>query len=242
MAERELLLGIVAALPAEARAAGARAAPPGEMVDLAGGALLVRSGVGRRRAGRAARMLLDAGARALLSWGVAAALDPALRAGDLVLPEEVLAGDGRRHAVAPAWRARVAAGASARGGTLAEATEVLRSADDKLLLRTLCGADIADMESGVVAEVAALARVPLLVVRSVSDSARARLPDCALAALDADGDLHAGRCLAGLLLSPGDLPALARVAAGFRAACRSLAGVVARGGVAVLAPPERDQA
>lgn len=227
-------LGIVAALDAEARAVGARTAPPGEAIALGDGAILVRCGIGRGRAGRAAERLLEAGARALLSWGTAAALSPERSAGDIVLPEDVLARDGRRYVVDDAWRQRIAALAGPpmvlHGGTVAETEEVLRDADAKELLRTLSGADIADMESGAIAEVCAAAGAPLLVVRAVSDSARTRIPNCALAAVNADGDLRPWRCLGRLLLTPGDLPALLRLAAGFGAARGSLTRLAATAG------------
>jgi adenosylhomocysteine nucleosidase len=240
MSDSPVVLGIVAALPAEARAAGARVAPAGETVTIADGALLVRGGVGRGRAWRAAADLLDAGAGALLSWGTAAALAPGLRAGDLVLPEEVLTRDGSRDSVDGPWRERVAAAVAPRDArqptTLAEAEDALKDADDKRLLHTLSGASAADMESAAIAEACAGARVPLLVVRAVSDSARTRLPDCALAAMNADGDVSAGRCLGKLLAAPGDLPALVGLATGFRAACRSLSRVAGQVGPGFLAP------
>jgi len=240
MSDLPFVLGIVAALPAEARAAGATVAPPGEPVTIADGVLLVRSGVGRDRARQAAGDLLDAGAGALLSWGMAGALDPGLQAGDLLLPEEVLARDGIRYGVDVSWRKRVAASVALREvrhpTILAEAEEVLRDADDKGLLHTLSGASVADMESAAVAEACARARIPLLVLRAVSDSARARLPDCALAAMNADGDVNPGRCLWKLLAAPGDLPALLRLAAGFRAACRSLSRAAGQVGPGFLAP------
>ena len=94
MTGKDPVLGIVAALPAEARAAGALQTPLGEAVSVADRVLLVRCGVGRVRAARAATAMLAAGAGSLLSWGTAAALDPGLAPGDLVLPGDVLAGDG----------------------------------------------------------------------------------------------------------------------------------------------------
>lgn len=239
MTDSPVVLGIIAALPAEARAAGATVAPPGEPVTITDGVLLVRSGVGRERAGRAAESLLDAGAGALLSWGTAAALAPGLQAGNLVLPEEVLARDGIRYGVDGAWRERIVAALAPRRvhrpTILAEAEEVLEDADAKRLLHTLSGASAADMESAAVAEACAGARVPLLVLRAVSDSARARLPDCALAAMNADGDVNPGRCLWKLFAAPGDLPALLRLAAGFRGACRSLSRVAGQVGPGFLA-------
>ena len=241
MADSPFVLGIIAALPAEARAAGASAAPIGEATTIADGVLLIRSGVGRGRAGQAAEDLLEAGAGALLSWGTAGALAPDLQAGDLLLPDEVVARDGRRYGVDMAWRDRVAGSVALREGPtlVAEAEDVLADAYGKRLLHTLSGASAADMESAAVAEVCAVARVPLLVVRGISDSARTRIPACALAAVNADGDVSPGRCLGKLLAAPGDLPALLRLAAGFRAACRALAGAAGQVGPDFLTPGSR---
>ena len=238
MANTQPFLGIIAALPAEARAAGVRHAPAGELLRIADEVLLIRCGIGRTRATRAAESLMNAGAGALLSWGTAAALDRQLRQGDLVLPREVLSREGRRFSTDSQWRDRLCGilenGSDCHAGTVAEADGVLESADDKLLLHTLSGALIADMESAAIAEACQGAGCPLLVVRAVSDRVATRIPHCALAAVDANGDLRLARCLGSLLLAPGDLLALLRLARGFRAACAALSGLAQRAGPAFL--------
>jgi len=244
MANTRPLLGIIAALPAEARAAGVRDAPAGEVVRVADDVLLIRCGIGRTRATRAVESLMDAGAGALLSWGTAAALDRQLGPGDLVLPREVLSREGRRFSTDSRWRDRLCAilenGSGCHAGTVAEADSVLESADDKLLLHTLSGALIADMESAAIAEACQGAGRPLLVVRAVSDRLTMRIPHCALAAVDANGDVKVAPCLGSLLLAPGDLPALLRLARGFRVACSVLSRLARRAGPAfLLQPPER---
>ena len=89
-------------------------------------------------------------------------------------------------------------------GTVAEADGVLETADDKLLLHTLSGALIADMESAAIAEACQGAGRPLLVVRAISDRVATRIPHCALVAVAANGDVKLARCLGSLLLAPGD--------------------------------------
>lgn len=236
MANTRPFLGIIAALPAEARAAGVPHAPPGEVVRVADDVLLIRCGIGRTRATRAAESLMDAGAGALLSWGTAAALDRQLSQGDLVLPLEVLSREGRRFSTDSQWRHRLCGILESNGGchagTVAEADSVLEGADDKLLLHTLSGALIADMESAGIAEACQGGGCPLLVVRAVSDRLAMRIPDCALTAVDANGDVNVTRCLRSLLLAPGDLPALVRLAGGFRAACAALSRVAGLAGPA----------
>lgn len=227
-------LGIIAALPAEARSAGAREAPVGEAVPIADGVLLVRCGIGPARAAQAARELVRAGAGALLSWGTAAALGRHLDHGDLVLPEAVLSREGHRFGVDDPWRHRFASilefDGGCHAGTVVEADQVLKGADDKQLLHELSGALIADMESAAIAQICQQAGVRLLVVRAVSDRVTTRIPACALAGVDANGDLKVAPCLGQLLLAPGDLPALLRLARGFQHACAALSELARRAG------------
>ena len=169
---------------------------------------------------------------------IAVAMSPPRGPIHLTLPREVLARDGRRFSTVSRWRDRLCAilenGSGCHAGTVAEADSVLESADDKLLLHTLSGALIADMESAAIAEACQGAGRPLLVVRAVSDRVATRIPHCALAAVDANGDVKLARCLGSLLLAPGDLPALLRLARGFRAACAALSGLAQRAGPAFL--------
>ncbi|HZC87472.1 MAG TPA: hypothetical protein VE266_10795, partial [Steroidobacteraceae bacterium] len=88
-------LGIVAALAAESRPLGPATRHGVQLATLADGTLLILSGVGSAAAANGARRLLDAGARALLSWGLAGGLDPSLTAGTVVLPREVISPEGR---------------------------------------------------------------------------------------------------------------------------------------------------
>jgi adenosylhomocysteine nucleosidase len=233
MANRRPLLGIICALPAEARTAGARHAPGGEPIAISESVFVVRAGIGRARAAQAATRLVNAGAEALLSWGTAAALGADLNCGDLVLPEAVLSRDGRRLPVDSAWYRQMAevvrrVGGACAGG-VAEAEQVL-DGNGKRALRTRSGALIADMESAAIVEACLDAGIRSLVVRAVSDRADMRIPSCALAAVNARGDVHIARCLARLVLAPGDLPSLLRLAKGFRQACAALSRLAQQAG------------
>lgn len=235
------LLGIIAALPAEARAAGVRRSPAGALVEVAGNVLLIRCGIGRVRAAQAAGDLLEAGAAALLSWGTAAALCAGAREGDVVLPREVLSRDGRRYEVDTAWRrclaGRLDGGDARDSDTVAEADGVLRDAEQKQRLHARSGAHIADMESAAIAEVCHRAGVRLLVVRAVSDHATARIPGCALVAVDASGELRTLRALAALLSAPAEWLDVVRLARGFGRACAALSRAAQRAGPRFMLPP-----
>ena len=65
------------------------------------------AGADAARARRLAEDLLAAGARALVSYGVAGGLDPALGPGDVVLPETVVVPGGKALDADAPWRLRL---------------------------------------------------------------------------------------------------------------------------------------
>ena len=80
------VLGIVCGMVSEVRALGRWADDPRIGIGISG----ARPG----RAEAEARRLVAEGCRALVSWGVAGGLDPALAPGDLVIPAEIVAENG----------------------------------------------------------------------------------------------------------------------------------------------------
>jgi adenosylhomocysteine nucleosidase len=86
--------------------------PLSELALLGEGSLLALSGIGRAAAAAAAQSLIDAGVSALMTFGMAGGLDPALKPGSVVIPCELLASDGARYVANPAWRRQVAAAVS----------------------------------------------------------------------------------------------------------------------------------
>jgi len=94
---------VVAALASEARALGPSlprggTIPLSELALLGGGSLLAVSGIGLVAAEAAARALVEAGVSALITFGMAGGLDPALRPGSVVLPRELISPEGRHYA------------------------------------------------------------------------------------------------------------------------------------------------
>jgi len=224
------LNGIVAALAAEARALGPslrRQAPPpsGKLSQLVDGSLLAVSGIGRPAARAAAQALVEARVAALLSFGLAGALDPKLAAGSIILPSELISDDGARFVTCKAWRERVSAslGASCAAdmGTLLTSARVIATPLDKAAAFRDTGAAAVDMESAAVAEVAAAHALPFIAVRVIVDTAADALPPSVLAATR-EGRLRAGRLIAGLAAAPGDIAALIRLARRYRTAMHCL--------------------
>lgn len=193
-------VGVVTGLKAEAAAVPRHA-----------GLLVACHGPGPARAASAAHELLAAGANSLLSFGVAAALDPALRPGDAVVATAIVTADDRFEADA-AWGERMRSAAAristVRCGVIFGSETILEGAREKRSLRERYDAVVADMESHAVARAARVAGVPFLAVRVVLDAADQAIPAAAVAGMAADGGTRPGAVLAALLRRPHDLLAL----------------------------------
>ncbi len=174
----------------------------------------------------------------VLSCGVAGALDPPLRAGDVVvgsLHPASFPGEGRgpvemSEVVADSARSQppsllgpgfrrgssalvewiALALSDAHRGTVVGADSIIASVTEKTALFAATGAIAVDMESHIAARVAARHNLPFAIVRTISDSADHALPPAALVGMKPDGGVALGSILASLARNPAQLPALIR--------------------------------
>jgi adenosylhomocysteine nucleosidase len=239
-------VGVVCALAAEARHLGPATRRHETLTALADGTLLAVSGMGRTAAAQSARALMDAGATALVSWGMAGGLDPALAAGTIFLPSEVISLDGVTVTTAGHWRERLSSAVAARvhitqgpvtQGRLLTSPKAIGSPADKAKVFRETGAVAVDMESLAIAEAAHSRQLPFLAVRVIVDSAADALPRAVTAAADSEGQLRVWRLMGALARAPADLGSLIRLARRYRAANRSLAAVARVGSLAPFAFP-----
>lgn len=174
-----------------------------------------------------------AGAAAVLSCGVAGALDPASRAGDIVVGTLYQSGSPgiRPGSAFSDWLARHLP--EARRGPVVGADSIIGSAAEKAALYAQTGAIAVDMESHIAARVAARHNLPFAIVRTISDSADHALPPAALVGMNPDGSVALGAILKSLARNPAQLPALLRTGrdagAAFRALGRALGALEAVG-------------
>lgn len=166
--------------------------------------------------------LIQRGATALMSFGLAGGLDPALAPGTLVIASAVLV----RHATIEtdaAWRARlIAALPEAHTGLMLGGDRILGTVAQKAGLFTRTSALAVDLESGGVARAASAARVPFVVLRAVADPAARNLPPAALIGLDPAGGIALGAVLASLWRDRSQIPQLMQVGRDARAARAAL--------------------
>lgn len=183
------------------------------------------------RARRKAEELVEAGAGALVSLGIAGGLSPTLRAGQLLLPESVVAPRGETYAVERSWHARLVAHARDRGlapvpGLMVGSDSAVRHPRDKAGLHGRSGAVAVDMESHGVGQVALEAGLPFLVLRVVADSAQNALPRAVKGSIGPDGRPRPGVVAARLALTPWELRSLLRLRRDAATALRALQAAV----------------
>jgi len=202
--------------------------PLSELALLGAGSLLALSGIGRAAAAAAAQALVDAGVSALMTFGMAGGLDPALKPGSVVIPRELIAPDGARYAACRAWREQVAAAVSAlcavSEGNLLTSTHAIQTPADKAAAFRTTGAAAVDMESVAVAEIAAKHHLPFIAVRVIVDTAADMLPRAVVAA-SRTGKVQFARLIGGLILAPREIASLIKLAQRYRIAMRSLRAI-----------------
>lgn len=163
--------------------------------------------------------------RAVLSFGIAGGLDPALRPGDVVVATAIVGGARRWKADLPiAERLTgllLGGGLPTSLGEIAGVDTPLMAVADKRALRDGAGGEAADMESHAGAEFAAAEGLPFAAIRVICDPAERTLPPLVATALRADGGVNyiaIMRSLAGHPAQIAALPGLARDASNaFRA-------------------------
>ncbi len=154
--------------------------------------------------------------RAVVSFGIAGGLDPALLPGSVVIAREVVA-RGERWPSDPAvvrlWAQCL--GNSGERITLADiagADAPLLTALEKSALRAASGSAAVDMESHVAADFAGDRGLPFAAIRVVCDPAERTLPPLAAKALRPDGRLDFGAIVRSLARRPAQIAALPRLA------------------------------
>jgi hopanoid-associated phosphorylase len=171
---------------------------------------------------RSIQQAVHAGCRKIFSFGVAAGLDPALRAGDCIIANEISDASGRYPADSLWSRKLLRVISGARTGCIAGIDAIVSDPAAKLELHRRTGAVAADMESHIVARVAADHGVGFAAIRVVLDPAHRMLPEAALAAAGANGAVDTASLARAVLARPSQLAALSRLALDAYAARRSL--------------------
>ncbi|KQT50376.1 phosphorylase [Methylobacterium sp. Leaf456] len=158
--------------------------------------------------------------RAVVSFGIAGGLDPALAPGDVVVAEAIWTETGAgfaRHPTSTPLLAGFRRRLSALGPRMVLADLVgveaaVMSTEEKAALRARTGAAAVDMESQVAAAFAAAHGLPFAAIRVVCDPAERALPAFAANALKPNGDPDIRAVLSALARREAKIGELVRLA------------------------------
>ncbi|APX86109.1 phosphorylase [Methylorubrum extorquens] len=214
--------GAILAVAGLAREARIAAGPGVETIQAGGNPERLRAALDRRSPGDL---------RAVVSFGIAGGLDPALRPGDIVIGTHLDA--DQRFPADPELARRLSerlTGAPDRvvaGGLVGSAVAVMTVAD-KAALHARTGALAVDMESHVAAAYAARHALPFAAIRVVCDPAGRALPAFAASALTPEGEPDIRAVLGALMRGRARIGELIRLGRDSSAAFAALARCRAR--------------
>ena len=219
-------LGVVTALQTEADCLRHLPEGSGPLIHVSGGSAL------RARAG--AEGLREKGVAGLVSFGLAIGLAPVLRPGDVVVADSVVLPSGKSIPTEAAGARRccnvsAAASLKVRVARIAGSDELPASATAKRRAFQATFAAALDTDSHAVAEVAAAAGLPLLVVRAVAEPAEEMRPAIAVAANGADGQPRSLAVVGHLAKRPWEIGAAWRFSKNGRMALDALRRVASIG-------------
>lgn len=207
-------VGIVVALPEELQALTQYRIDSGQWKRLSDQLLVAVSGTGSTQAAIAANNLVDQGARALVSWGCAGALDGRLRPGHLVVPKKIVAANHDRYLSDLRWRQNISCALSMKfdavnSGRLFQSSEIVSTTSEKNTLARIYQAVAVDMESAAVAKVAKKNNYPFVAIRAIADPLKLSLPRAVSYSLDESGNVCFARLFKYLFSHPWEILPLA---------------------------------
>ena len=185
------------------------------------GLRVICSGNGKDLAAKISRTITH-DCRGLISFGVSGGLAPELEPGTCVIGSSIISSTGT-HATDHLWSKRlVDTLPNTVYGPLMGVPEPVADPSTKRALYIKTGAVAVDMESHIVAGVAAARGLPMVAIRVVTDPAKRAIPRTAIAAMRHDGTVDVMAMMRSLIKTPGDLTGLLRVALDARAARSTL--------------------
>jgi adenosylhomocysteine nucleosidase len=226
-------IGIISPLLPEAACLIARPPRPGALVSINPHISLLICGMGAERAANAAQEMVYSGIELLISWGTAGALSANLQAGDLLVPEAVVTRENRRYQADKEIRSKILARlgdcpCDIYLGALADTPRVLTDRGEKEALHTRFKALGVDMETAAIARIAEQHAIPFIAIRAIADSVSTIIPDVVIKTTNVYGEARLIQLIAGLIKNPRQIPQLNELAAGFRAAAKTLKWIGSR--------------
>lgn len=219
-------IGIVVALPAEAACLDGKKLEIRTPVEIQDSIYMCLSGIGYDAASQAAEKLLDLKIDALISWGVAGALDPTLDSGDLIIANSIISDDKNNQTTAK-WQKELLAFLTGKvqkalDADIYSSSEVCATIEDKRMLFEKTNAIAVDMESAAITDTAMDNNLDFMVIRSIADKADFAIPEAVLNHTDNLGNPEILKFIGSCLSKPGQIKELLTLAKCYKKALKTL--------------------
>lgn len=222
-------IGIIAALPDEAKCLYKESLNVAEPVEIEKDIYLCLSGIGDNSARAAMQSLLKHNIDGVVSWGVAGAIDPKLNFGDILISETVLYNNDK-YTCSLNWFNNINQELQnnysfIKSGMMVTNQEICSSIENKTSLYENTGASAVDMESGAIAELAQSENIDYLILRAISDNANTAIPEVVTNHTDNLGRPDLFPFLFSCIKQPGQIIELVKLARCYKKALSNLGGI-----------------
>lgn len=172
------------------------------------------------------RELICKGGKRFVSFGIAGGLKPGFAPGDLVIGTHIASDKGLWVCDAE-WSAELAEKMpQVKRGAIWGSETLIATAKDKSRLHEQSSCVAVDMESQCMAEAAAEAGLPFVVVRAICDAANMNVPPAVMASIAEDGSVSLPCVLGSIARNPLQIPSLVHAGMGAGRGLRALEQVL----------------
>ncbi len=222
-------LGIIAALPAEAACLYNKKLTVLSPIEIQKDVFLCLSGMGYEAACGAAKKCLDFKVDALISWGVAGAIESSLNSGDLIFADSIIAQD-KTFQTSTEWKNKLLAHfqkthTNVLSSDIASSKEICALTTDKNNLLHKTGAGAVDMESAAIAEIAINNHLDFLVIRAIADKANTVIPEAVLKHTDNLGNPEILKFVLSCIFKPAQIREIFILAKSYKIALKTLSNI-----------------
>ena len=219
-------LGIVAALPDEAKCLHNNKLDVATPVEIQKNIFLCLSGIGYESAYSASKLLLGLNIDALISWGVAGAIDSSLTSGDLIISKSIINND-KNYKATDNWIKRISDSCKDEAykivdGDIASSKEMCASVADKKLLFKKTSALAVDMESAAIAELAKNNNIDFIALRTIADTAETNIPEAVIKHTDNLGKPKLNLFILSCILKPAQIREIFILAKSYQKSLKTL--------------------
>ena len=215
-------LGIIAALPAEAKCFQINELNFETPIEIEKNVFLCISGIGYESSLNATKKLVKLNVDGLVSWGIAGAISHSINSGDMVIARSVI-NHRNIYSTSREWQKKIIShfkdsSYKIFNGDVVSTEKICTSFEEKIKLFRKTKALAIDMESAGIAEIAMASNLDFIIIRAIADNADSNIPEAVIKNIDNFGRINIGRFLVYCLFHPAQIYELILLAISYKKA------------------------